>query len=463
MLSGHSFNALLKTLEEPPPHVKFLLATTDPQKVPVTVLSRCLQFNLKRLSPERIRDHLAHILAEEGIAADQTALLELALAADGSMRDALSLLDQAIAFGGGRLEADEVRDMLGTLDRGRIFELVELLAAGDAAALLDRSAGLAEQAPDYGAVLGELVSLLHRVALAQLVPEAVDDRLGDRDRVLALAGRIEPEEVQLWYQIGLLGRRDLPLAPDPRGGFEMLLLRMLAFRPAVAEAAPTPAAGTAAPAGSGGGEVRSAREALEQARVRAGADAPAAGGSKCNAPAASRGTEAPAKPAAPRTADVQGPRRVREPEPRPGPARDAQGETEPVGTPGPKDISDWAATVPRLGLSGFTLQLANHCVLDRVEGQSVRLLLDPAQSGALSGRQKERIHDALSRYLGQPVRLEIVVGKADAETPARQQQRVRSERQQAAEANIHADPNVQALMDTFDASLVPGSIRPTEH
>ncbi|MDD3448805.1 MAG: DNA polymerase III subunit gamma/tau [Gammaproteobacteria bacterium] len=445
MLSGHSFNALLKTLEEPPPHVKFLLATTDPQKVPVTVLSRCLQFNLKRLSPERIRDHLAHILAEEGIEAEPPALLELALAADGSMRDALSLLDQAIAFGGGRLEAEEVRNMLGTLDRGRIFELLELLAAGDAAALLDRSAGLAEQAPDYGAVLGELVSLLHRVALAQLVPEAVDDRLGDRDRVLALAGRIEPEEVQLWYQIGLLGRRDLPLAPDPRGGFEMLLLRMLAFRPATAEAAP-------APAGSGGGEARGAREALDQARARAGGgDANAPGMTRRAAPAPSPGAESRPRPSAHRPAGAAEPCEVREP------------EAGPAGNPAPALISDWAATVPRLGLNGFTLQLANHCVLDRVEGQSIRLLLDPAQSSALSERLKERIHDALSRYLGQPVRLDIVVGAAGTETPARQQQRARSERQHAAEAHIQADPNVQALMDTFDASLVPGSIRPTEH
>lgn len=445
MLSGHSFNALLKTLEEPPPHVKFLLATTDPQKVPVTVLSRCLQFNLKRLSPERIRDHLAHILAEEGIEAEPPALLELALAADGSMRDALSLLDQAIAFGGGRLEAEEVRNMLGTLDRGRIFELLELLAAGDAAALLDRSAGLAEQAPDYGAVLGELVSLLHRVALAQLVPEAVDDRLGDRDRVLALAGRIEPEEVQLWYQIGLLGRRDLPLAPDPRGGFEMLLLRMLAFRPATAEAAP-------APAGSGGGEARGAREALDQARARAGGgDANAPGMTRRAAPAPSPGAESRPRPSAHRPAGAAEPCEVREP------------EAGPAGNPAPALISDWAATVPRLGLNGFTLQLANHCVLDRVEGQSIRLLLDPAQSSALSERLKERIHDALSRYLGQPVRLDIVVGAAGTETPARQQQRARSERQHAAEAHIQADPNVQALMDTFDASLVPGSIRPVDH
>jgi DNA polymerase-3 subunit gamma/tau len=463
MLSGHSFNALLKTLEEPPPHVKFLLATTDPQKVPVTVLSRCLQFNLKRLSPERIRDHLAHILAEEGIEADQPALLELALAADGSMRDALSLLDQAIAFGGGRLEADEVRNMLGTLDRGRIFELLELLAAGDAAALLDRSTGLAEQAPDYGAVLGELVSLLHRVALAQLVPEAVDDRLGDRDRVLALAGRIEPEEVQLWYQIGLLGRRDLPLAPDLRGGFEMLLLRMLAFRPATAAAAPAPAAGGAAPAGSGDREARSAREALDQARVRAGGDATAPGMTKRAAPTPSQGAETRPRPTAPRSAGVPEQREVREPETRPGPVRGAPQEAGPAGNSGPAVISDWAATVPRLGLNGFTLQLANHCVLDRVEGQSIRLLLDPSQSSALSERLKERIHDALSRYLGQPVRLEFVVGAADTETPARQQQRARSERQHAAEAHIQADPNVQALMDTFDASLVPGSIRPTEH
>ncbi|CAK0778071.1 DNA polymerase III subunit gamma/tau [Gammaproteobacteria bacterium] len=231
MFSNHSFNALLKTLEEPPPHVKFLLATTDPQRLPVTILSRCLQFNLRRLSLPLIRDQLARILETEGMPFEEAALRELARAADGSMRDGLSLLDQAIAYGGGRVVTQDVHAMLGTLARDRVYALLESLATGDAQALIATVESLAQQSPDWGALLGELVGLLQRVALAQFVPEAVDDHLGDRNRILALAKQMTIEDVQLHYQIGLLGRRDLPLAPQPRGGFEMVLLRMLAFRP----------------------------------------------------------------------------------------------------------------------------------------------------------------------------------------------------------------------------------------
>ncbi|NIP72953.1 MAG: DNA polymerase III subunit gamma/tau [Gammaproteobacteria bacterium] len=231
MLSDHSFNALLKTLEEPPPHVKFLLATTDPQKLPVTILSRCLQFNLKPLPAKLISGHLASILDQEAVGYDAAALAEIARAADGSMRDALSLLDQAIAHGGGRLVEAEVRELLGTIERGHVVAILKALAAGDGHKLLEQVEQLAERAPDFLGVLAELLSLLHRVALAQTVPEAVDDSLGDREVVRELAAVVSPEDVQLFYQIGLLGRRDLPLAPDARSGLEMVLLRMLAFRP----------------------------------------------------------------------------------------------------------------------------------------------------------------------------------------------------------------------------------------
>ncbi len=231
MFSNSSFNALLKTLEEPPPHVKFLLATTDPQKLPVTILSRCLQFNLKHLSPEQIRNHLGMVLEKEGIEFDTPALGLIARAADGSMRDALSLLDQAIAFGGGTLRESDVRSMLGSIEQHHVIDLLNGLADGNACTLLARVAQLAEQAPDFAGVLAELTSTLHRIALAQAVPEAVNDEMADREAVLALAGRLSPEDVQLYYQIALIGRRDLPLAPTPRGGFEMVLLRMLAFRP----------------------------------------------------------------------------------------------------------------------------------------------------------------------------------------------------------------------------------------
>ncbi len=241
MLSTHSFNALLKTLEEPPPHVKFLLATTDPQKLPVTILSRCLQFSLKNMPPERVVEHLTHVLGAEQIPFEEDALWLLGRAADGSMRDAMSLTDQAIAFGEGRVLAADVRAMLGTLDHGQVYGVLQALLEGDARALLDAVRHLAEQGPDWAGVLAEMLNVLHRVAIAQVLPDAVDNGQGDRERVLALAGALPAEDVQFYYQMGLIGRRDLPLAPDPRSGFEMVLLRMLAFRPAdVARAPDTP-------------------------------------------------------------------------------------------------------------------------------------------------------------------------------------------------------------------------------
>lgn len=231
MLSAHSFNALLKTLEEPPPHVKFLLATTDPQKLPVTILSRCLQFNLKRVPVDLISKQLEYILVQEGIEGEPGARLALARAADGSLRDALSLLDQAIAYGGGVLRETDVRAMLGTIEQTHIVALLDALAGHDAPALLQRIQLLAEHSPDFAGVLADLLSHLHRIALAQIAPEAIDDSLGDRATLLRLAQTLSPEDVQLFYQIGLLGRRDLSLAPDARNGFEMALLRMLTFRP----------------------------------------------------------------------------------------------------------------------------------------------------------------------------------------------------------------------------------------
>jgi DNA polymerase-3 subunit gamma/tau len=231
MLSKHSFNALLKTLEEPPSHVKFLLATTDPHKLPPTILSRCLQFNLKRIPLEQISQHLTKIVDDEGIEYENQALRLLAQAADGSLRDALSLLDQAIAYGAGNLSSDDVGSMLGTLDQNAVLELVKRLAANDAPGVLQQIAQLVEQNPDFVVVLGDILSLLQQIALAQVVPGSVETSQPDSETILQLAQQMSPEEVQLFYQIGLLGRRDLPLAPEPRGGFEMVMLRMLAFRP----------------------------------------------------------------------------------------------------------------------------------------------------------------------------------------------------------------------------------------
>ncbi|MCI0590458.1 MAG: DNA polymerase III subunit gamma/tau [Gammaproteobacteria bacterium] len=229
MFSNHSFNALLKTLEEPPPHIIFLLVTTDPKKIPVTILSRCLQFNLKRLTPAQIVKQLTHILEQEQIGSDQICRRLIATAADGSLRDALSLLDQAIAFGGGELKETDVRAMLGTIDRREVLALMNALVMRDAPGLLARIDQIAEQNPDFDALLAELLSLLQRIAVYQAVPQVTDETMDDHETLVTLAKQAEPEEIQLYYQIGLVGRRDLLLAPDLRTGFEMIMLRMLAF------------------------------------------------------------------------------------------------------------------------------------------------------------------------------------------------------------------------------------------
>lgn len=267
MLSTHSFNALLKTLEEPPPHVKFLLATTDPQKLPVTILSRCLQFNLKNMIPERIVDHLRHVLTQESIKFEEPALWLLARSADGSMRDAMSLTDQAIAFGAGEINEADARSMLGTIDQRLVYRLLDSLVAQDAKEMLATVSDLAQFSPDYNTVLGDLISLLHRVALGQVMPDAVDNGMGDRQQVLELAQQLTAEDVQLYYQVALLGRKDLPYVPDAREGLEMVLLRMLAFRPASApprsgDKPKALAADSAAQSGSGTADLAPAFDAV---------------------------------------------------------------------------------------------------------------------------------------------------------------------------------------------------------
>ncbi|UTV86188.1 DNA polymerase III subunit gamma/tau [Cobetia amphilecti] len=305
MLSTHSFNALLKTLEEPPPHVKFLLATTDPQKLPVTILSRCLQFTLKNMPPVRVVEHLSDILAREEVSFEEDALWLLGKAADGSMRDAMSLTDQAIAFGHGQVRREDVAAMLGTLDHRHVLALLECLASLDAASLLAEVATLAEQGPDYGGVLDDMASVFHRLAIAQMVPSALDNGHGDRDALLALASRFTGEDVQLYYQIALQGRGDMANAPDARTALEMTLLRMLAFRPqGVPRPAQTPlpmtgqAEGANAPGAQASAPVQQApvqQASVQQAPVQA---APAQQAPVQEAPAQPQ--QAPvAQPAAP--------------------------------------------------------------------------------------------------------------------------------------------------------------------
>ena len=411
MLSTHSFNALLKTLEEPPPHVKFLLATTDPQKLPVTVLSRCLQFNLKRFPPGMIFKRLTEIAAAEKLDYEPEALRLVARAAEGSMRDALSLLDQVIAFGGARLTAEDTRTMLGTLDRSQIFAIVDALVSRDAKAILASVERLDERAPDYREILADLAALLQKLALLQAVPDLQLDEAEDIETYRRLASALSPEDTQLFYQIAIIGRRDLELAPDLRAGFEMVLLRMLAFGVAdAARAIPgTPAAG----------------ERPIVAAAPAASSAARTGGAAAAAPASPAAATAPA-------------------------ARAATGE------------SNWPQIVAAMNLQGMVRQLASHCTLLGKQGNKLQLLLDTDGEHFRTSTLEEKLTQAVSAHYGEPMRLEISVGAEAVDTPARQQKAAAGDRLQNARTSIENDPNVRAMRDIFGATVQPDSVRPNE-
>ncbi len=424
MFSNHSFNALLKTLEEPPPHVKFLLATTDPQKLPVTILSRCLQFNLRRLAPEWIQDYLQKILVQEHIEAEAAALKQLARAAEGSMRDALSLLDQAIAFGGGKVGDTDVRAMLGTIDSQHIFKILQALAEQNGGALIAEVAQLAEQAPDFADVLAELITTLQHIALLQQIPDGWAETMGDRDQLQSLAEKLTSEDVQLFYQIALIGRRDLPLSPEPRGGLEMVLLRMLAFRPADVSSpsrrSGLPSVSSAASESAGHNYATSSKSMPESI------------------------SESPVA-----TMVVT---------PTPPVVAAASKESAPV----PNESNDWHQIVEGLKLSGMLQQLAAHCSMRERDADSIYLHLDQAGTAMLNQDRKKQMQDALSRYFGQPVKLSIEIGACEGETPVKRQQRLQQERQQEAVAAIENDENVRSLIDAFDASVNPQTIQPQD-
>ncbi len=399
MLSTHSFNALLKTLEEPPPHVKFLLATTDPQKLPVTVLSRCLKFNLKRLSLDLIEDRLRAIVAAEDIVADDAGLRVLARAADGSMRDGLSLLDQAIAYGGGEVRESDVRSMLGSIDQQHVVGLLRCLADAEPRALLTEAGRLADQAPDYAAVLADMASVLQQVALEQIVADSAAE-IDDPEALADLARRLTPEDVQLYYQIALHGARDLRLSQDARSAFQMTLLRMLVFRPAP----------VAAP-GEGGGNEAAAKSAPPSVA--------AAGKAKRKTPGIKAKTKAV-------TADT------------------------------------WPEIVAAMKLGGAVRQLANNCVMLERDGWRLSLQLDPSGESMLTKHLKNKLCRSLTDYLGHDVSLEITIGKPVQETPNMAQSRKADEKQRAARESLEEDPNVLALKETFDATIQEESVRPLD-
>lgn len=391
MLSGHSFNALLKTLEEPPEHVKFLLATTDPQKLPATILSRCLQFQLWRFPVNKMAFYLAEILQREKVLFENEALQELARAADGGLRDALSLLDQALNYCDGTVNARSVRLMLGLSEKELLLALFRELANGGAKGVLNAINALQESAPDFSGLLTEFLELIHQIAIAQSVPEALEENIREREAILAFANSISPEQIQLYYQIGLLGQRDLPYAPSPKMGFEMILLRMLAFQPV---------------------RVSNfvAKTEVELVRPK------------------------PVETSQPIVIKADKPVVIVE-------ERTAQSH-------------DWSSIVNQLNLTGLAKVLAEHCVLSSWIDDLISLNLDESQKPLLGNkRYEDRLREALSQHLGKPIRLKITSGLIVGETPALQTKRLFTAEQDAASNQANADPEIQKLIKAFDAKI----------
>jgi DNA polymerase-3 subunit gamma/tau len=471
MLSNHAFNAMLKTLEEPPEHVKFILATTDPQKIPVTVLSRCLQFNLKQMPPGHIVGHLDNILGQEGIAFEVPALRLLAQGAHGSMRDALSLTDQAIAYAAGTVTLEAVQGMLGALDQSYLIRLLDALAAKDGAGLLAVADEMAARSLSYHAALQDLGSLLHRVALAQTVPSAVPEDLPERDDIVRLAGLFDAEEIQLFYQIAVHGRNELGLAPDEYAGFSMTLLRMLAFRPGVGgaesrqappQSAPAPAARlsaapqvavASAPATRPAAGMSPARAALEAARGR---EKPAAKAPVASTPASFAPAAAPIAPPTEMKRDA---------------AMDAATPKTIAKTPRPVSFEpvavlnwdgNWPLLAAALPVRGVAQQLAQQSELVRcdVSGDNPFFHLRVAVDTLLSAGSVDKLAAALTEQFGRKVNVSAEIGMVQ-QTANAAALAERDARQKKAEESMRSDPFVQTLMREFGATIAPGSIKPS--
>lgn len=504
MLSNSSFNALLKTLEEPPPHVKFLLATTDPQKLPATILSRCLQFNLKNMSPEKIVQHLQNILQEEMVPFEDAALWQLARSADGSMRDALSLTDQAIAFGNGKLSEVDVSTMLGTIDHKFIQNILEALVSCDGEKLLRSVASFAEHAPDYSAALADLQTLLHRVAIAQALPDALDNSYGDRQQILAFAASMAAEDVQLFYQTALMGQRDLKISPVPRTAFEMVLLRMLAFKPQglvdipknPLPAAPSPeheSDSISQHMSSDSLESQSAPQVAalpeEENRLTGNERAPSEKKSLREAPRASAAepnesfgsalskeelipettevslSEEQVSPTAPHHStssnDVE---KIAEPvltDVQTVPEEPAQGKRITYESFQP---SDWVNLFSQLAISGILKLTASNLVCLGRQENHFYFAQDVAGGGLLNSEHAMRLSDALSDYFGTTIKAHIEVAELDPsmETPAMHRERIQKEKKETALLRLKRDPVVVALQEKFDAKIVENSIELVE-
>lgn len=403
MLSKSAFNAMLKTLEEPPAHVKFVLATTDPQKIPITVLSRCLQFNLKQIPQTQITDHLKKVLAQEGIPSDIPSLQLIARAAQGSMRDALSLLDQAIAFGEGNVAETGVRDMLGSVDQGYLFDLLEALVQKNGLKLLSLANEMEAQCLSFDSVLQDLAALLHQLALAQTVPQAISEDTPEYARVFSLAKIFPPDDIQLFYQIALHGRSDLGLAPDEYAGFTMTLMRMLTFMP------------------------DDLSVNIQTLQIRSMDTKPS--------------TKVENKQQAEPQQIVLPSDSIR------------------------VDLSglDWPKLTQQLKLTGMAKMLAQHSEARVLSAENIELYVPDVHKHLLEKKYQDKIRTELNSYFGRPVVLNFSVGSLTGLTPVALQQREEEEKQEQAIAAIEKDPIVQELIEQFDAKLIVPSIKPIQN
>ena len=423
MLTTHSFNALLKTLEEPPPHVKFILATTDPQKLPVTILSRCLKFNLKAIDADSICQHMEYILKQENIPAELSALKLIARSALGSLRDALSLLDQAIAHGNGKVQDEAVREMLGTIERREIYEIITALIEGNPEAMLQQVKKLNESGCVFASALSELISVLHGMALAQVVPDVLEE---DQEKIIELAKTCSAEDVQLYYQIALTGQKDLPLAPDPRAGFEMLLLRMYAFRPDNLDVQVSPTV--------------PASDLSQQKSTQVGKQDTNPGSSFVNASPAQKARQ-----------QIQTESNTDTP-------ASTTKQTESILSKRNSVDMPWDKVVAQLPVSGIARQIVSNSVLVAKDNGIIQLKLDATNARMAGDSVIQRLNQALSQFYAEKLKVQLIEATVEEETPASKAARKEQNALQQAVDEMSADPNVRAIEETFNTKLDASSV-----
>lgn len=436
MLSNHSFNALLKTLEEPPPHVKFLFATTDPQKLPVTILSRCLQLNLKNLSPQIIVKYLSKVLESEEIKYDEAALWQIAAAAAGSMRDALTLVDQAISYCEGEISNNGIVEMLGVPEQRQVYELLEAMGSGNIQQVISLVNVMAEQTLDFNHTLDSLLSALHRIAIMQVLPDAIDNSFGDKQQIQRLASCFTAEDIQLYYQIGLKGREDLNLAAEVRAAFEMLIIRMLVFSPnyvSLEGGSQDPLTNPAADLDSH--ENGSTVTQDQKKKDRVAPDQKIAADNKLMSPESTTLLAEPTVPAAEH-----------------GKEKYAALDKLPL------DHERWLQCYPDIVVNGIAANILANTELKQATDEALYFVLDHSQSSVYSDEILPRLAQILSEFFGRELAVHITVGATVKETPAELAQQLEQERYTAMVSDFEQDANVQELLKHFSGTLAKDSI-----